>query len=507
MIRHFFQVFYERNEEFFKAIFEHIQISFYALVIALIIAIPLGIYLTYKKKIAEIVIGLTAIMQTIPSLALLGLLIPIMGIGRKPAITALVIYALLPILRNTYTGINGVDPVYMVASRAMGMNKLQQLFKIQLPLAMPVIMAGIRTATVLIIGTATLASLIGAGGLGKLILLGLDRNNMDLILLGAIPSALLAVLFDFVLKKLENKSWKVIVISFVALFMVFFAGNLVMNKTGKKDKIVISGKLGTEPEILINMYKLLIENEMDVDVELKSGFGTTSFNFNALKSGEVDIYPEFTGTIVFTFLNETPVSSNIKGEVYEQARNGILKKYDMVLLKPMAYNNTYAVGVLEKFARENNLLKISDLARVRNQAKVGFTREFVDREDGYKGMKKLYNFEFSDVKEFEPKLRYVAVQSGDINVIDAYSTDSELEQYHMTVLEDDKNLFPPYQGAPLMRSETLKKYPKLEQILNKLHNKVTGEEMRKMNFEVGVNGKKAKNVAREYLIKNGMIKK
>ena len=122
-------------------------------------------------------------------------------------------------------------------------------------------------------------------------------------------------------------------------------------------------------------------------------------------------------------------------------------------------------------------------------------------------MKKLYNFEFSSVKEFEPKLRYVAVQSGDINVIDAYSTDSELEQYKITVLEDDKNLFPPYQGAPLMKRETLKKYPKLEQILNKLHNKFTDDEMRKMNFEVGVNGKKAYDVAKEYLIKNGMIKK
>ena len=494
MNNNFFQVFYERKEEFFKAVLEHIQISFYALVIALIIAIPLGIYLTYKKKIAEIIIGLTAVMQTIPSLALLGLLIPIMGIGRKPAITALVIYALLPLLRNTYTGINGVDPVYMVASRAMGMNKAQQLFKVQLPLAMPVIMAGIRTATVLIIGTATLASLIGAGGLGKL------------ILLGAIPSALLAVLFDFVLKKLENKNWKVIVISFMSLFIIFFAGNLVMNKQSKRYKIVISGKLGTEPEILINMYKLLIEDEMNVDVELKSGFGTTSFNFNALKSGNVDIYPEFTGTVVFTFLNETPVS-NIKEQVYEQARNGILKKYNMVLLKPMAYNNTYEVGVSQKFASENNLTKISDLARVKDKAKVGFTREFVDREDGYKGMKKLYSFEFSSVKEFEPKLRYVAVQSGDINVIDAYSTDSELEQYKITVLEDDKNLFPPYQGAPLMKRETLKKYPKLEQILNKLHDKVTDDEMRKMNFEVGVNGKKAYDVAKEYLIKNGMIKK
>lgn len=507
MIKQFFQVFYERKEEFFQAIFEHIQISFYALVIALIIAIPLGIYLTYKKKISEIIIGLTAIMQTIPSLALLGLLIPIMGIGKKPAITALVIYALLPILRNTYTGINGVDPVYMVASRAMGMNKVQQLFKIQLPLAMPVIMAGIRTATVLIIGTATLASLIGAGGLGKLILLGLDRNNMNLILLGAIPSALLAILFDFVLRKLENKNWKVIIISFISVFLIFFSGNLIMNKQSKKDRIVISGKLGTEPEILINMYKLLIEDEMkNVDVELKSGFGTTSFNFNALKSGEVDIYPEFTGTIVFTFLNETPVS-NVKEQVYEQAKNGILKRYNMVLLKPMEYNNTYAIGVTKKFAKENNLSKISDLARVKDKAKVGFTREFADREDGYKGMKKLYKFEFANVKEFEPKLRYVAVQSNDINVIDAYSTDSELEQYKITVLQDDKRLFPPYQGAPLMRSETLKKYPKLEQILNKLHNKITDSEMRKMNFEVGVNGKKAKDVAMEYLIKNRLIKK
>ena len=196
--------FLEKKDELFSGIVEHIQISFIALIIALIIAIPLGIYLSYHKKLANIVIAINGVIQTIPSLAILALLIPIVGIGRKPAIIALILYALLPILHNTYTGITSVDPMYMVTSRALGMNKFQQLSKVQLPLAMPVIMTGVRTAAVLIIGTATLASLVGAGGLGKLILLGLDRNNNYLILLGAIPAALLAILFDFIFKHLPG---------------------------------------------------------------------------------------------------------------------------------------------------------------------------------------------------------------------------------------------------------------------------------------------------------------
>ena len=496
----------ERREELIKAIIEHIKISFLALIIALLIAIPLGIYLSYHKKIAEIIIGITAILQTVPSLALLGLLIPFVGIGGVPAVIALVIYALLPILRNTYTGITEVDPVYMLASRAMGMNELQQLIKIQIPLAMPVIMAGIRTATVLIIGTATLASLIGAGGLGSLILLGLDRNNNSLILLGAIPAALLAVLFDFILKKFEKADWKKILVCIFAVMVLFFAGNIGADKMMKKNKLIIAGKLGTEPEILINMYKILIEENMDnVDVELKSGFGKTSFVFNALKSGEIDIYPEFTGTAVFTFLKENPVS-NDAAEVYSQAKKGMAEKFDMIYLSPMKFNDTYALAVPQKFAEENNLMKISDLEKIKDKIKAGFTREFNDREDGYKGLKKLYGFELPDIKEFEPKLRYVAVQNGDINLIDAYSTDSELAKYNLVVLEDDKKLFPPYQGAPLLRKDTLKKYPQLEMILGKLQDKITDAEMREMNYEVGVDGKRAEDIAREYLKKNGLIK-
>ena len=498
--------FLEKKDELFSGIVEHIQISFIALIIALIIAIPLGIYLSYHKKLANIVIAINGVIQTIPSLAILALLIPIVGIGRKPAIIALMLYALLPILHNTYTGITGVDPMYMVTSRALGMNKFQQLTKVQLPLAMPVIMTGVRTAAVLIIGTATLASLVGAGGLGKLILLGLDRNNNYLILLGAIPAALLAILFDFIFKQLEKLSIKKILIFLILITFACLFGSISSFNNTKKDKLIISGKLGSEPEILINMYKILIEENSKLGVELKPGLGKTSFVFNALKNGDIDIYPEFSGTAVFTFLKETPVNNNAE-DVFNQAQKGMETKFKMIMLKPMKYNNTYAIAVSKKFADENNLKTISDLARVKDKIKAGFTREFNDREDGYSGLKKLYQFEIPNIKEFEPKLRYVAVQSGDINLVDAYSTDPELAQYNMVILKDDKHLFPPYQGSPMMREETLKKYPKLRNILEKISGKISDEEMSTMNYRVSVKGEKAEDVAREYLRNAGIIKK
>ena len=498
--------FLEKKDELFSGIVEHIQISFIALIIALIIAVPLGIYLSYHKKLANIVIAINGVIQTIPSLAILALLIPIVGIGRKPAIIALILYALLPILHNTYTGITGVDSMYMVTSRALGMNKFQQLTKIQLPLAMPVIMTGVRTAAVLIIGTATLASLVGAGGLGKLILLGLDRNNNYLILLGAIPAAFLAILFDFIFKQLEKLNIKKILIFLILITFACLFGSISSFNNTKKDKLIISGKLGSEPEILINMYKILIEENSKLGVELKPGLGKTSFVFNALKNGDIDIYPEFSGTAVFTFLNETPVNNNAE-DVFNQAQKGMETKFKMVMLKPMKYNNTYAIAVSKKFADKNNLKTISDLAKVKDKIKAGFTREFNDREDGYPGLKKLYQFEIPNIKEFEPKLRYVAVQSGDINLVDAYSTDPELAQYNMVILKDDKHLFPPYQGSPMMREETLKKYPKLKKILEKLSGKISDEEMSTMNYRVSVKGEKAEDVAREYLRNAGIIKK
>jgi osmoprotectant transport system permease protein len=504
-MNNFAEIVRERQSQLISALIEHIQISFIALFFAVIIAIPLGIYLTRNKKIAEGVIGITAVLQTIPSLALLGLLIPLFGIGKVPAVIALVVYALLPILRNTYTGIKEVDPSLIEAAKAMGMNGRKRLIKVELPLAMPVIMAGIRTAMVLIVGTATIAALIGAGGLGDIILLGIDRNNTSLIVLGAVPAALLAILFDVLLRKFERISFKktMTTIGLITASGILFMIYPLLSGEEKKD-IVIAGKLGSEPEILINMYKLLIEEHTDLNVELKPGFGKTSFVFNALKSGSIDIYPEFTGTAISEFLKETAVSTDRK-EVYEQARKGMLEQFHMVMLEPMDYNNTYALAVPESIAEQYHLKTISDLKTAQQNIKAGFTLEFTDREDGYRGIQKLYDIHFENVVTMEPKLRYNAINTGDINLVDAYSTDSELRQYNLIVLEDDKHLFPPYQGAPLLRKETVDKYPEIKEALNKLAGKITDDEMREMNYKVNIEGISAEEVAKEYLEREGLL--
>ncbi|MEQ6353883.1 osmoprotectant update ABC transporter permease/substrate-binding subunit OpuFB [Lysinibacillus sp. M3] len=501
----FFEVLSVRKGQLLASLLEHIQISFIALFFAVVIAIPLGIYLTNKKKIAESIIGISAVLQTIPSLALLGLLIPLFGIGKVPAIIALVVYALLPILRNTFTGINEVDPSLKEAAMAMGMNTRKRLVKVELPLAMPVIMAGIRTAMVLIVGTATLAALIGAGGLGDIILLGIDRNNTALIILGAVPAAILALVFDFLLKKLESLSFKktISALSMISVVALVLIVSPLLNFKGKEE-IIIAGKLGAEPEILINMYKMLIENETDLKVQLKPGLGKTSFVFNALKSGSIDIYPEFTGTAISEFLKEEAINNN-QEDVYHQAQEGMVNKFDMVMLSPMKYNNTYALAVSKQMAETYHLQTISDIKPIQEKIKAGFTLEFNDREDGYLGIQKNYGISLSNITTMEPKLRYQAIESGNINLLDAYSTDSEIRQYHLQVLEDDQQLFPPYQGAPLLRKETLEKYPEIETALNKLANQITDDEMREMNYRVNVDGQNIEDVAREYLIKAGLL--
>jgi len=335
----FWQTLAERKGQLLSTIIEHIQISFIALLIATIIAVPLGILLTKTKKTSEIVMNIAAILQTIPSLALLGLMIPLFGIGRLPAIIALVVYALLPILRNTYTGVKEVDPSLVEAAKGIGMKLIRRLTKVELPIAMPVIMAGIRTAMVLIIGTATLAALIGAGGLGDLILLGIDRNDASLILIGAIPAALLAILFDIVLRFMEKLSYKKLLIVLGTMVIIIMVAIIVPLFAQKGDKITLAGKLGSEPSVITNMYKILIEQDTDDTVEVKDGMGKTAFLFNALKSDDIDGYLEFTGTVLGELTKED-LKSKQEPQVYQQAKQSLEKKYNMTMLKPMKYNNT-----------------------------------------------------------------------------------------------------------------------------------------------------------------------
>lgn len=199
----FLEFFFSRKEQVFEALMRHMQITLIAVGLAVIIGVPIGIIITKHKKIANIVLGVANIFQTLPSLALFGLIIPILGIGLTPSIFVLFLYALLPIIKNTYIGIESVDPSAIEAGRGMGMKKIQILTMVEVPLALPVIMGGIRISTVINIGTATIAALIGAGGLGDFIFRGISMNNNNMILTGAVPTALLAITVDFILGKIE----------------------------------------------------------------------------------------------------------------------------------------------------------------------------------------------------------------------------------------------------------------------------------------------------------------
>ena len=489
-----------------QAVFEHMQLSLTALLLASLLALILAVVLRPFNKLSEFVLQLTGILQTIPSLAILGLLIPFLGIGFGPALVALVLYGLFPILQDTLVGLRSIDPTLEEAALALGLTNWQKFKKVDFPLALPMILSGVRTSGIMIIGTATLAALIGAGGLGTYILLGIDRQDNKLILIGAILSAGLAIGFSLVinlLKKLKLKQISLI----VTILVILTAGSFLPQIKNKSfnQPLIIDGKLGTEPNILIQMYKLLIENQTDIKVELKENLGKTAFLYQALKSGAIDLYPEFTGTITKTLLKNPPKSSNNARLVYEQAKLGIKREDDLVYLRPMAYQNTYALAVKQDFATKYHLQTISDLQKVSSFAIAGFTLEFSQRADGNKGLQSKYQLNLK-VKTMEPALRYKALERGDIQIIDVYSTDSEIRRYHLKVLQDNRQLFPPYQGAPLMRAETLKKYPALKPVLNQLASKITTKQMQELNYQVDVLKKSPRQVAQKFLSEQGLLK-
>jgi len=256
----------QQRGKLFDQTIAHIGLTFISLFIAVLIGLPLGIFIAKHKKAAGTVLNIAGILQTIPSIALLGFMIPLLGIGPLPAITALFLYALLPIIRNTYTGINEVDENISEAATAMGFSSWQTLIKVELPLAFPVILAGIRTATVINVGVATLAAYIAAGGLGEFIFGGISLNNTNMILAGAIPAALLAILFDFLLSRVQQFNLKKLRVAIWLLpFIILLLSSFYVIPSLEKNKLLA----GFTPEFmgrqdgylgLTSVYKLKIKN-------------------------------------------------------------------------------------------------------------------------------------------------------------------------------------------------------------------------------------------------------
>ncbi|MYV17264.1 ABC transporter permease/substrate-binding protein [Furfurilactobacillus milii] len=504
----FWQTLISRRSDLMSAIWQHIQISLVSLLIAMAIGIPLALLVVHHHRAANVLTQITGVFQTIPSLALLGLLIPIVGIGTVPAVIALVVYALLPIFTGTLTGITGIDPSLEEAADAFGMTRTEKLIRVEFPLAMPTLIAGIRQALVMIIGTATLAALIGAGGLGDFILLGIDRNNNSMTLIGAIASALLAIVFSGIIFILQKSKLRYAVATLALIILVPSGVGLYHAVQPAPQTITIAGKMGSEPDILINMYKDMIHQVDPRDkVILKPNFGQTAFLFNALKSQQIDIYPEFTGTVLESLVKPTKNQKEIgtpPAQLYQYAKNDLSQQFHMTYLKPMAYNNTYAVVIKKSYADAHNIKTIADLQKVEGNLLGGFDLEFLDRTDGYKGLQSKYGLNFK-TQSMDPDLRYEAINSGKINLTDGYSTDSQIRQYRLVALQDNRQLFPTYQGAPLMNTTFANKNPKIIAALNKLAGHISERDMQEMNYEVNVKQQSAASVAKHYLTTHHLL--
>lgn len=506
--------------ELFGLTVEHLLLVAVSTGLAILIGVPLGILLTRRPALSKPVLGFANIMQTVPSLALFGFLIPLNiylfnvkilgGIGARTAIVALVLYALLPIIRNTFTGISSVDPAIRDAGRGMGMTDRQLLFQVELPLALGVIIAGVRVATVICVGTATIAAAIDAGGLGRYIFRGLRANDNLLILAGALPAALIALGADLGLGYIERrmqfaggrgrKSKSFLWAGVATVLALLAAGYFFLGQSGSR--IAVGSKDFSEQVILGEILAQTIEAETGMNVERRFDLGG-NLAHEALVAGEIDVYPEYTGTALLAILKSAPVKD--PREVARIVAGEYAKRFDLVWTEAFGFNNTFAILVRGEDAQRLNLKTVTDAARMSAQWRAGFGQDFMSRADGYPGFAQTYGLRFQEIREMDLSLTYRALAEKQVDLIAGNSTDGLIARYRLVQLEDDRRYFPPYDAVPVARRATLEKYPQVRAALKRLGGILTVDEMRKLNYAVDGEKRQPKDVAREFLLRKKII--
>ena len=510
MINQLIKLLTEDFKFFTNLTIEHILISLLAISIASVLGIILGIIISEYRKFSGLILGTVNILYTIPSIALLGFFITITGVGNTTALIALIIYALLPIIRSTYTGIITINPLIIEASEGMGSTKLQQLFKVKIPLALPVLMSGIRNMVTMTIALAGIASFVGAGGLGVAIYRGITTNNSAMTFLGSLLIAILALVFDFILGLIEKRltnhkrikykiNPKLIILGlFIVIFGVYFSLN------SKKDKTInIATKPMTEGYILGQMLTELIEQDTDLKVNITNGVGGGTSNIHpAIVKGEFDLYPEYTGTSWEAVLKKEGSYDESK---FDELQKEYKEKYNLEYVNLYGFNNTYGLAVNKDIAEKYNLKTYSDLAKISNNLIFGAEYDFFEREDGYKELQKVYNMNFKKQIDMDIGLKYQAMKDKKIDVMVIFTTDGQLAISDVVVLEDDKKMYPSYRAGTVIRSEILSEYPELKPVLEKLNNILDDKTMADLNYQVESEGKKPEDVAREYLQEKGLL--
>jgi osmoprotectant transport system permease protein len=490
---------------------QHIVLVFIAIAVAVAMGVPLGILLTRHRALRGPVLGLANVMQTIPSLALFGFLIPlpfIGGIGARTALVALVLYSLLPIIRNTVTGILGVEPSVREAAVAMGMTDGQVLRQVELPLAMGVIVTGIRVATVIAVGVTTIAAAVGAGGLGVYIFRGLRQYDNNLLLAGALSAAILALGADFLLGLVERRLTltdrkpakpllkKLAPIAAVAAVMVLLVGVLLWRGgSGNRDKVRIGSKDFTESVLLAEIVAQMLEVR-GVSVERRFELGG-NLPHEALVGGTLDLYPEYTGTSYTAILHHKPISDS--RAVYAQVKQEYADKFKVEVSAPLGFENTFAILVRGADARNLNLKTISDAASHTPKWRAGFGQDFMSRDDGYPGFSRTYGLKFAEVREMDLSLTYIALSSRQVDLIAGNSTEGRIATLDLFQLADDRHYFPPYEAVYLVRQDSLGRVPALREVIDKLANAISTDDMRRLNYEIDGKRRDPKEVVREWI--------
>jgi osmoprotectant transport system permease protein len=476
--------------EVFSLIQQHLVLVLMSTSVAVAAGVPAGVLASRHPRTGRWVLFAANVAQTIPSLALMGFLIPlpyIGGIGSRTALVTLTLYALLPVIRNTLSGIRSLDPAVIEAGTALGMTRRQLLFLVQLPMALPTIVAGVRVATVIGVGTATIAAAIGAGGLGEYIFRGLAMVDATTILAGAIPAAGLAIALDGLLAWFERSAARQ---GRVSLPLRAAAAILVLIvvvsawPTGARGPapVVVGSKNFTEQILLGEIVAQAIEAE-GLAVSRRLNLGGTFICDQALRAGGIDVYVEYTGTAVTAVFKDTEVPGS-SGEALDRTRV-LYQPLGITVAEPLGFNNTFAMLVRKADAEAHALRSIADLARVSDRFRPGLGHEFLQRADGFAGLASRYGLTFTAApRAMELSLIYRALADNQVDIIAGDATSALIDALDFTMLEDTLGYFPPYDAVPLARADTLSRHPEVVRALERLGGRISAADMRAMNRAV-----------------------
>jgi osmoprotectant transport system permease protein len=484
---------------------QHLVLVLISTAVAAAIGVPAGVLAARHPRLGRAILAVSSVAQTIPSLALLGFLLPlpfIGGIGPRTALVALTVYALLPIVRTTLTGLATIDRSILEAGVAMGMTPRQLLTIVELPLALPQIVAGVRVAAVIGVGTATIAAAIGAGGLGEYIFRGLTMVDSTIILAGAIPAAVLALAVDGALALAERRlrrgriARRLLVIggAVAALLLVWLtAGRL---PGAQASAVVVGSKNFTEQVILGELVAQALEAE-GVPVVRKLNLGGTFVCDAGVRSGDLDIYIEYTGTAVSAIFHEEVPRD--RGKALARAR-ALYAEHQLSVLDPLGFNNTFTILVRGEDARAQGLRTIDDLRPLASRWRPGFGHEFLQREDGYPGLVSAYDLRFGQQpRGMELSLIYRALAEGQVDVIAGDATSALIASLDLAPLEDTRQYFPPYDAIPVVRTASLLREPAIRRALARLAGRVSDAQMRALNAAVDIERRDVREVVRDFL--------